>query len=148
MAEGTELKRECGGGVAFEVIIKPASSDVAPPSPSKDRPAISQEDIDRKLKEAEERRVQLESQRLQAVLKEKDKVVEVNLKNKDIEEAFSKEVEKKLADKLVASEELKKAQEAAKLEKLKEHERHVQEVRKKKQAEKDNGGTADVKDTE
>jgi len=48
------------GGMSFEVILKPANSDAAPPahvagSPTRDRP-LSQGDIDRKLKEAEERR--------------------------------------------------------------------------------------------
>jgi len=54
--EGTTEKT---GGMAFEVILKPASSDAAPPhagSPTKERP-LSQGDIDRKLKEAEERRL-------------------------------------------------------------------------------------------
>jgi len=47
------------GSVAFEVILKPASGD-APPmvagSPTKERP-LSQVDIDRKMREAEERRL-------------------------------------------------------------------------------------------
>jgi len=57
--EGTTEK---SGGMAFEVILKPASSDAAPPhvagssSPTRERP-LSQGDIDRKLKEAEERRL-------------------------------------------------------------------------------------------
>jgi len=54
--EGTTEK---AGGMAYEVILKPASSDAAPPqvagSPTKERP-LSQGDIERKLKEAEERR--------------------------------------------------------------------------------------------
>lgn len=49
------------GGVAFDVIIKPASADNPPQlllgSPTKEHPPLSQEDIDRKLKEAEERRL-------------------------------------------------------------------------------------------
>lgn len=49
------------GGVAFDVIIKPASTDNPPQllhgSPTKEHPPLSQEDIDRKLKEAEERRL-------------------------------------------------------------------------------------------
>jgi len=55
--EGTTEKT---GGMAFEVILKPASSDATPPhvggSPTRERP-LSQGDIDRKLKEAEERRL-------------------------------------------------------------------------------------------
>jgi len=55
--EGTTEKPS---GMAFDVILKPASSDAAPPahvagSPTKERP-LSQGDIERKLKEAEERR--------------------------------------------------------------------------------------------
>jgi len=53
-----ESSTEKAGGMSFEVILKPASSDAAPPhagSPTKDRP-LSQGDIDRKLKEAEDRR--------------------------------------------------------------------------------------------
>jgi len=56
--EGTTEKT---GGMAFDVILKPASSEAAPPphvagSPTRERP-LSQGDIDRKLKEAEERRL-------------------------------------------------------------------------------------------
>jgi hypothetical protein len=73
-------------GVAFEVILKPASAETPPPvlqhhgSPVKERP-LSQVDIERDLKEAEENRL---------------------------------------------------AQLQAKQEKLKEHDRHAQEVRQKK----------------
>ena len=51
-------KRKSCGGIAYEVIIKPASGEIPhpPTSPNKEKPSISQEDIDRKLKEAEERR--------------------------------------------------------------------------------------------
>jgi len=60
MCRNMEGTTEKTGGMAFEVILKPASSDAAPPhvagSPTKERP-LSQGDIDRKLKEAEERRL-------------------------------------------------------------------------------------------
>ena len=56
-----ENVKEKNKGVAFEVILRPATSDTPPiphhpSSPTKDRP-LSQNDIDRKLKEAEERRL-------------------------------------------------------------------------------------------
>lgn len=131
MAEGMDeaAKRMSCGGISYDVIIKPASGEnpLLPMSPSKEKPSISQEDIDRKLREAEERRKQLEAQKLQS-LKETDRIQEVNEKIN----TFSKEVEKKLLEKMDASEESKRAQEAAKLEKLKEHDRHVEEVRRKK----------------
>ena len=53
----SEAAKEKSGGVAYEVILKPAQTESAPrpPSPPKERP-ISQEVIEKKLKEAEERR--------------------------------------------------------------------------------------------
>ena len=52
-----EHTKEKSGGMAYEVILKPASSDLGiTPSPrNKERP-ISQEFIEKKLKDAEERR--------------------------------------------------------------------------------------------
>lgn len=53
-----EAAKEKSGGLAYEVILKPASADNVPrpQSPPKERP-ISQEVIEKKLKEAEERRL-------------------------------------------------------------------------------------------
>lgn len=53
-----ESPKEKTGGVAYDVILKPANPDVAPrpSSPPKERP-ISQEFIEKKLKDAEERRL-------------------------------------------------------------------------------------------
>ncbi len=51
--------KEKSGGMAYEVILKPAAGDSPAPrpkSPPKERP-LSQEVIDKKLKEAEERRL-------------------------------------------------------------------------------------------
>ena len=50
--------KEKSGGMAYEVILKPAAGDSPAPrpkSPPKERP-LSQELIEKKLKEAEERR--------------------------------------------------------------------------------------------
>lgn len=124
------------GGVAFDVIIKPASTDNPPQlqhgSPTKEHPPLSQEDIDRKLKEAEERRLSMEASKLQAVNKEKERLRGANAKAQELEEQFAKEAEKKLAEKMETSEEKKRALEQAKQERLKEHDRHAEEVRKKK----------------
>ena len=53
----TETSKEKSGGMAYEVILKPATTDTVqrPPSPPKERP-VSQEIIEKKLKDAEERR--------------------------------------------------------------------------------------------
>lgn len=133
MADEIEKK---AGGVAFDVILKPATAENPPPlhhhgSPTKEKP-LSQADIERKLKEAEERRLSMEAAKLQALNKEKEKLLEASQKAHEKNEAFAKEAEKKLAEKMEASEEKKKAQEQARLERLKEHERHAEEVRQKK----------------
>jgi stathmin len=134
--EGDLAKGKNKSGVAFDVIIKPASTDNPPPllhgSPTKEHPPLSLEDIDRKLKEAEERRLSVEASKLQAVNKDKEKLIEANQKVQEMEEQFEKETEKKLAEKMEASEEKKKALEQARQERLKEHDRHAEEVRKKK----------------
>ena len=56
--EEITVEKTGSGGLAFEVILAPASTDAAPrpPSPTKDK-TLSQADIEKKLKEAEERRL-------------------------------------------------------------------------------------------
>lgn len=53
----SESPRESSGGISYNVILKPATNDgqPRPVSPPKDKP-LTQEDIDEKLKLAEERR--------------------------------------------------------------------------------------------
>jgi stathmin len=129
-------KRKSHGGVAFEVILKPATSDTphlpSAESPTKEKREITQEDIDRKLKEAEERRLSVEASKLHLISKEKEKIQEVSQKAHELNESFAKDAEKKLKKEMEAFEENKKAQELAKQERLKEHDKHVQEVREKK----------------
>jgi len=143
--EGVEGSIEKSSGVAFEVILKPASSEAAPPahvcgSPTKEHPHLSQEDIERKLKEAEERRLSVEATKLESVAKDKERLHEANLKAQELADAKAKETEKKLAEKMEASEESKNAQLQAKLERLKDHDQHVQEVRMKKMSQSEEPG--------
>lgn len=59
MEEQQGSATEKQGGMAFEVILKPASGEapnIHASSPTREKP-LSQEDIDRKLKEAEDRRL-------------------------------------------------------------------------------------------
>jgi hypothetical protein len=54
----TESPKETKSGLAYDVILAPASKDASlprPSSPPKERP-LSQEIIEKKLQEAEERR--------------------------------------------------------------------------------------------
>jgi stathmin len=138
--EGTTEKPS---GVAFEVILKPASADAAPPAHVVGSPThtISQEEIERKLKEAEERRLSMEASKLHSISKDKERAHEVNQKVQELAEAKSKETEKKLAEKMEANEEHKHAQLQAKLERLKDHDQHVQEVRLKKLSQSEEPGS-------
>ena len=54
----TETTKEKSGGLAYEVILKPASTEspARPPSPPKNGRPLSQVDIEKKLAEAEKRR--------------------------------------------------------------------------------------------
>lgn len=121
------------GGLAFEVILKPASAENPPPivsnSPPKER-SISQEFIDKKLKDAEERRQSLEASRLQQLVKDKERAQEANQRIQDLNESFSKETEKKLQEKMDAMQEKKNAQIKTLLERLSLHAQRVEEVRR------------------
>ncbi len=63
----------------------------------------------------------MEASKLQAVNKEKERLHGASVKAQELEEQFAKEAEKKLAEKMEASEEKKRALEQARQERLKEH---------------------------
>jgi len=145
----SESPRTKAGGLAFEVILKPANTESPPAilatSPTKER-SISQELIEKKLKEAEERRQSLEASRLQPVLKDKERIQDANQRAQELNTSFSKETEKKLQEKMEAMEENKKAQLKAIQDRLNEHESHAEKVRLNKlnratSEDKENGET-------
>jgi len=125
--------RAKAGGLAFEVILKPAAVDNPPAilsnSPPKER-SISQEFIEKKLKDAEERRQSLEASRLQQLVKDKERAQEANQRIQDLNESFAKETEKKLQDRMEAMQEKKNNQIKALIERLRLHATRVEEVRK------------------
>lgn len=125
-----EGPKEKAGGMAYEVVLKPAQADTAPrpTSPPKERP-LSQEIIDKKLKEAEERRLSLEAERLQRLEKNKARACEAQQKIQEQNDSFSKETEQKLSLKMEAMQEKKNAQINALRTRLQEHAQRVQEVR-------------------
>lgn len=125
--------RAKAGGMAFEVILKPASADNPPAiisnSPPKER-SISQEFIEKKLKDAEERRQSLEASRLHHIIKDKERAQEANQRIQDLNESFAKETEKKLQERMDAMQDKKNAQIKALMERLSLHAQRVEEVRK------------------
>jgi len=67
----------------------------------------------------------MEASKLQPVNKDKERMQEANLKAQELSEAFSKETERKLSEKMEIIQENKNAQMQAKQERLKEHVRFL-----------------------
>ncbi|XP_063445019.1 stathmin-2-like isoform X1 [Mytilus trossulus] len=130
--KGKEGAKRSTGGVAYDYILKPATDNALPRpiSPPKEKP-ITQEEIFRKLKAAEERRQSLEQQKVQFAAKEKNRVQEVLAKSMEEEEKFAREVKAKLRRSLEVTKENRNMQIQALQEKLRDHLTKVEEVYKK-----------------
>ncbi|KAK6188428.1 hypothetical protein SNE40_004605 [Patella caerulea] len=128
--KGKEGAKEKVGGLAYEVILKPATVNEAPlrpVTPPKEK-VISEADILNKLKKAEERRLSLEAQRLEQLAKERAKAQEIVAKAQEESKIFSEETEKKLRKAMEANKENRETQINALRERLREHATHIQEV--------------------
>ncbi|XP_075460092.1 stathmin isoform X1 [Ascaphus truei] len=140
MAAASDIKikelEKRASGQAFELILSPPSSDAVPElsisSPKKKE--LSLEEIQKKLEAAEERRKLHEAEVLKqlAEKREHEKVVlqKVIADNNN----FSKMAEEKLSHKMEANKENREAQMAAKLERLREKDRKLEEIRKAKES--------------
>jgi len=125
----TETPKQKTRGTAFEVILEPAirNSPARPISPPKERP-LSAEMIERKLREAENRRQSIEAEKLERIARKAQveaalqKVVEQNV-------VFAKEAELKQTQRLEAMEENKKQQLQALQDRLRDHAKKVDSVR-------------------
>lgn len=128
MAE--ESPKQKSGGMAYEVILAPASSDAAPrpASPPKERP-LSQEFITQKLKDAEDRRLAAEAAKLALIAKDKERAQEAVKRVEELNNSFSKNVEKRLSAKFEAADERKDQHYKELQDRLKEHEKRSEKVR-------------------
>lgn len=116
-------------GTAFEVILEPAStrSPLRPLSPPKER-TLSAENIERKLKEAENRRQSLEAEKLERIARKQlidsaqQKVVERNVE-------FSKHAERRHLQRMESMEENKNKQLNELQDRLRDHGKRVEAVR-------------------
>jgi len=101
MSQVPESPKEKSGGLAYDVILKPASTDSPKPSspPSGKRP-LSQDEIDQKLKEAEARRRSLEAQKLESIARDRARAEEalnkIQLEEKKFSEKTAEKVNRKL----------------------------------------------------
>ncbi|KFP10823.1 Stathmin, partial [Egretta garzetta] len=136
-----ELEKRASGQ-AFELILSPRSKEAVPEfplSPPKKKD-VSLEEIQKKLEAAEERRkVNLKRLKRKCLSERgcsfRKELVFIVFNIKAIEENnnFSKMAEEKLTHKMEANKENREAQMAAKLERLREKDKHIEEVRKNKE---------------
>ncbi|ESN89889.1 hypothetical protein HELRODRAFT_186233 [Helobdella robusta] len=124
------------GGIAFELILKEANNKENSPAllrniSSPMRSAfLSNELIEKKLLEAQERRHSLEVSKQRNWLKEKNKITEASLRVQEVNDSFSKETEKKLQKRMDAQKEKKDAHMKALMDRLTQHAQKVDEIRK------------------
>ncbi|KFW78816.1 Stathmin, partial [Phalacrocorax carbo] len=125
-----ELEKRASGQ-AFELILSPRSKEAVPEfplSPPKKKD-VSLEEIQKKLEAAEERRKVI----LKQLAEKREHEKEVLQKAIEENNNFSKMAEEKLTHKMEANKENREAQMAAKLERLREKDKHIEEVRKNKE---------------
>ncbi|KAF3818679.1 hypothetical protein GH733_012096 [Mirounga leonina] len=130
-----ELEKRASGQ-AFELILSPRSKESVPEfplSPPKKKD-LSLEEIQKKLEAAEERRKSHEAEVLKQLAEKREHEKEVLQKAIEENNNFSKMAEEKLTHKMEANKENREAQMAAKLERLREKDKHVEEVRKNKES--------------
>ncbi|XP_032897391.1 stathmin-3 [Amblyraja radiata] len=119
-------------GQAFEVILKPQSTDLSPEQPITPKKDISLEKLQDQLDAAENRRKSQEMQLLQQ-LAEKQQHRHIVLHRAIVDNSnFSTTTERKLNQKMETCDENRKAHIAALQDRLREKERHAAEVRRNK----------------
>ena len=129
-----ELEKR-SSGQAFELILSPRSKESVPEFPlSPLKKDLSLEEIQKKLEAAEERRKSHEAEVLKQLAEKREHEKEVLQKAIEENNNFSKMAEEKLTHKMEAKKENREAQMAAKLEHLREKDKHIEEVRKNKES--------------
>ena len=130
-----ELEKRASGQ-AFELILSPRSKESVPEfplSPPKKKD-LSLEEIQKKLEAAEERRKSHEAEVLKQLAEKREHEKEVLQNAREENNNFSKMAEEKLTHKMEANKENREAQMAATLERLREKDKHIEEVRKNKES--------------
>merc|ERR1712004_889162 len=96
-SEGSGESLEKPGGLSFEVVLEEAKIKEAPKLECPSTPAPSVEDIEKRLKEAENRRKSMEASTLEKLAQEEKKREEVRAKKASVSETEEKEEEKEEA---------------------------------------------------
>merc|ERR1712055_613635 len=94
-SEGSGESLEKPGGLSFEVVLEEAKIKEAPKLECPSTPTPSVEDIEKRLKEAENRRKSMEASTLEKLAQEEKKREEVRAKKASVSEPEEKEEEEK-----------------------------------------------------
>merc|ERR1712126_235102 len=94
-SEGSGESLEKPGGLSFEVVLEEAKIKEAPKLECPPTPTPSVEDIEKRLKEAENRRKSMEASTLEKLAQEEKKREEVRAKKASVSEPEEKEEEEK-----------------------------------------------------
>merc|ERR1712038_418507 len=92
-SEGSGESLEKPGGLSFEVVLEEAKIKEAPKLECPSTPAPSVEDIEKRLKEAENRRKSMEASTLEKLAQEEKKREEVRAKKASVSESEEKKEE-------------------------------------------------------
>lgn len=131
----SENQKPKAGGISFDVILKPACNSPLTPRPGsvspnkRDRP-MSTEQIEQKLKKAEQRRSLIEQERLEQLAKERQKAIEVLNKAQCENENFSKKTKEKLRRSMEVRRDNRETQIRALQERLREHSAKVSDTQR------------------
>lgn len=132
--KGKENKTPMSGSISFDVILKPASGNPLTPKPHSPREVkkreLTQEQLENKLKKAEERKSLIEQERLEQIQKERQKAIEVLNKAQVENEQFSQKTKEKLRRSMEVRRDNRETQIRALQERLREHSLKVHDVQK------------------
>ncbi|CAN8026015.1 unnamed protein product [Ixodes persulcatus] len=122
---------ESKGGLKYELrLAKPSTTESPIKRPTTPPKSISAEDIQKKLKEAEERRQSLEAQKLNTLNEKMSRLAEVNQKKEGSVLEFQEAARQNYEKKIEAFKENREAHIKSIQDKQREHVTRVEEVRK------------------
>ncbi|RWS22629.1 stathmin-2-like protein [Leptotrombidium deliense] len=126
-------KRESKGGIQYELVLENPTSD-APSSLPFQSPSrqISVEDIENKLKAAEERRRSMEAQKINQLKEKENHILELKEKRNEFTASFIESARDALEKKMEISKEKRDTFLKGIQDKSREHEKRIAEVRQNK----------------
>ncbi|XP_023159358.1 stathmin isoform X3 [Ceratitis capitata] len=137
--EATEIRcqEKSRGGLSYEVILaEPAPNVVVPKRPVTPGKNVSAEEIEQKLKAAEERRISLEQKKMADLSYKLSKIEEATRKKDEITNEFINQTKEKLETKIEQHVEKREAIISDMKEKLKIHSQEIEKTREQLEQQK------------